>query len=190
MKKPSMLEVATALIFVLILGGLLFPAIGTGRRERGKPEAKAAAADISAALKAYFTEYYKWPDFTGDGLFLDEKRQAQLLRTLQGKDEANNPRKIVFFEDRTARQRPGGRGRYFGGFSPETGALLDPQGNHYRIAIDADGDGQIDAPYSDDPHSKSILTSVIVWSLGKDGQQGAPANPHTSRGSDDILSWQ
>jgi len=142
-----------------------------------------------AALKAYQTEYGKWPDFTGDGIFLDEKRQAQLLRMLQGKDEASNPRKIVFFEGRTATDAPGARGQYRGGFSPATGAYLDPQGNPYRIALDADYDGQIANPYPDDPY-ETLAVRVIVWSLGKDGQQGAPANPRTSKGSDDILSWQ
>jgi len=34
------------------------------------------------------------------------------------------------------------------------------------------------------------LGSVSSWSLGKDGKQGSPANPHTCKGSDDILSWQ
>ena len=153
-------------------------------------EAQVAISMIRLGLEAYQLEYGKWPDFTGDGLFLDEKRQAQLMRVLQGKDEANNPRKIVFFEGKTATQNPSARGQYRGGFSPATGAYLDLQGNPYRIIIDADSDGQIDGPYFDDPQNKGILVSVIAWSLGKDGKQGSPANPRTARGSDDVTNWQ
>ncbi len=62
-------------------------------------------------------------------------------------------------------------------------------GHPYRIAIDADDDNQITDPYSSKPGTE-IQTRVIVWSLGKDGQQGAPANPRTNKGSDDVTSWQ
>ena len=175
------------LLIAMVIAALLFP-VGGGRPEdeRGVT-AKRDVLSLTTALKAYYTEYGKWPDFTGDGLFLDENRQAQLLRTLCGKDEANNPRKIVFFEGKTATKVLGTRGQYRGGFSPETGAYLDPQGHPYRIAIDADYDNVVANPYSDDP---PIQTVVIVWSLGKDGQQGAPANPRTAEGSDDVTSWR
>jgi hypothetical protein len=195
MKKPDLLQVVTILAIVIVAVPLLFPAISCGPIERGKTEAKTCVVGISAALKAYFTEYGKWPDYTGDGLFLDEARNAQLMRTLRAQDETNNPRKIVFFEGKTATKRRGSGAHYGGGFHPETGAFLDPQGNPYRIAIDSDNDGQVENPYSDGPHSGNphdtdILTSVIARSLGKDGKQGSPANPHTYKGSDDVTSWQ
>ena len=139
---------------------------------------------LATALKSYLIEYGKWPSYAGDGLFLDETRNAQLMRTLCAKDEANNPRKIVFFEGKPAR---GSSRAYYEGIDPETGACLDPWGNPYRIAIDADYDNVIANPYSDE---SPITTGVIVWSLGKDGKQGSPANPHTFKGSDDVTSWQ
>lgn len=145
--------------------------------------------NLTVALRAYRTEYGKWPDFADDGLFLDEKRQAQLLRVLCAKDETNNERKIPFFEGRTARKTSGIveiKQPYRNGFSPETGAYLDPLGRPYQIALDTDGDGQIASPYPDDP---PIAASVIVWSLGKDGKKGAHGNPRTAAGSDDIRSW-
>lgn len=181
------LRALTVLAIAAVTIPLLFPAIGCGPIERGRSQAKSDVVSLKAALQAYNAEYGKWPDFTDNGLFLDEKRQAQLLRMLQGKDEANNPRKIIFFEGRTATDVRGARGQYRGGCSPATGAYLDAQGNPYRIAIDADNDELIASPY---PDGSSLRINVIVWSLGKDGKQGSPANPHTSKGSDDVTSWQ
>lgn len=86
MKKPDLVQVVTILAIIVVTYPLLFPA-GIGHpRERGKSETKTALVAIIAALKAYHTEYDKWPDFTGNGLFLDEERQARLMRVLCAKD--------------------------------------------------------------------------------------------------------
>ncbi len=184
-KENMWLRVLGGLLVACVVAFLLAPVVSVETDRGGRKQtAKIGATGLTAALKAYLTEYGKWPAFTGDGLFLDEARNAQLLRTLCAKDEASNPRKIVFFEGRTADK---GSGQYREGFHPETGAYLDPWGNPYRIAIDSNYDNEIANPYSDDP---PIQTGVIVWSLGKDGKQGSPANPHTYKGSDDITSWQ
>ena len=179
------LRVLGGLLIMCFLAVLLAPvlSISTDGNER-KTEAKTCVLNLVAALNAYQSEYGKWPDFTGDGLFLDTERQAQLMRVLCAQDEINNPHKIVFFEGRPASKRSG---KYCSGFHPETGAFLDTLGNPYRIAIDSDNDQQIANPYSDEP---PIERRVIVWSLGKDGKQGSPANPHTFKGSDDVTSWQ
>ena len=82
------------LVLAVVIAALLFPAvfIRTGGGHR-RTETKTAVVSLTAALKAYYTEYGKWPEFTGDGLFPDEKRQGQLVRMLCGKDEANTPAK-------------------------------------------------------------------------------------------------
>lgn len=190
MKRPSCLETATVLICTLIVVGLLYPEITSVRITDRKSEAKTCVVGITLALKAYFMEYGKWPDYTGDGLFLNAERNAQLMRTLCGNDETNNPLKIIFFEGKIATKQTRSSDRYGSGFHPETGAFLDTWGNPYRIAIDADHDGQVDGPYSDDSNDKGLLTPVIAWSLGKDGKQGSPANPHTFKGSDDVTTWR
>ena len=205
------LIISTLVIIFALLALNTFLSFEIKKRSRTGPNmtVKHDVARLTAALKAYYGEYGRWPDFTGDGLFLDEKRQAQLLLTLSyvgtvvflnneerppkilgvlnGKDEANNPRKIIFFDGKMATKALLSGGRYCDGFNPETGAFLDPWGNPYRIAIDADGDGLITSPYTDEA---PVRTGVIVWSLGKDGKQGSPANPHTYKGSDDVTSWQ
>lgn len=176
-------------LLLIIAGGLLFPAVSGPSRNPSRAVARANASQLTSALKAYYTEYGRWPDVTDDGQFLDEARNARLMRILRAPDEVKNPQKIVFFEAPTATKSKGSKGRFGGGLHPETSALLDPWGNPYRILLDADYDDQIASPYPDDA-SPVIRVGVLVWSLGKDGVQGAPANPRTSRGSDDILSWQ
>ncbi|MCE9612376.1 MAG: hypothetical protein K8R23_19425 [Chthoniobacter sp.] len=171
-------------VVLAILGVLLFPAISDHLEPGPKVPARMDSANLTTALRAYLAEYGQWPAFTGDGLFLDEVRNAQLLHTLCAKDDASNPRKILFFEGRNADKS---RGKYRKGFNPETGAYIDPWGNPYRLVLDSDYDGQIANPYVDDP---PIGARVIVWSPGKDGRLGAPGNPRARQGSDDVVSWQ
>ena len=56
--------------------------------------------NLSAAIKAYYTEYGRYPLAESDGLYLNEAAQAKLLSILRGQDIAANPRGIVFFEHR------------------------------------------------------------------------------------------
>ena len=176
------------IIYLLLLVVLIIlfvpPQLGNVREPARRAEAKVNTIALNAALKAYHTEYNKWPDFIGDGLFLTDQRQGQLMRVLRNKDPINNPRRIVFFEGREDAESPG---KYRNAFNRETNVFYDPWGQPYRIAIDTTGTGTIANPYPDDG---PITASVIVWSLGKDGQQGAPANPRTAKGSDDVMSWQ
>ena len=172
-------------LFIVILIFLLLPyPINRVSEQARKAQTITTDRAITSGLKAYLTEYDHWPDFTGDGLFLDEQRQGQLMRVLRAKDAVNNPRRIIFFEARDVTESSG---KYRGGFNPKTDVLYDPWGQPYRIALDTTGTGTIANPYPDDG---PISASVLVWSLGKDGQQGAPANPRTHKGSDDVTSWQ
>lgn len=177
-----------ALVISAVLAGLFFPAVNPCNPQSRSAWARTDAAAIVAAVKAYNTEYGKYPGLDHKGPFSDAESNAFLLRILRGIDTTRNPRRILFFSGKTATKSPEVGTRYRGGFHPETGVFLDPWGNPYRIAIDSDYDNQITSPYPDD--SPPIQVGVIVWSLGKDGKQGSPANPHTCKGSDDVTSWQ
>ena len=175
------------IIYPLLLTVLYFLILPPGVRvseQARKAQARLTCRATVTGLSIYRDEYDHWPDFTGDGLFLDKERQAHLIRVLSAKDEVNNPRKIMFIDRPTASDSPA---HYYSSIDAKTGTLLDPWGQPYRIALDTTGTGTIANPYPDDG---PISASVIVWSLGKDGRQGAPANPRTAKGSDDICSWQ
>ncbi len=147
--------------------------------------AKSAVTQLATALNVYYAEYGHWPDFVGDGNFLDAERNSQLIRSLTVRDIANNPRRITYFEAPPARESGNG---LTNGITPE-GVFVDPWGHPYRIILKADHSGVIASPYLKDPKPK-VQTHAIVWSLGKDGKQGAPKDEQTSRGSDDIKSWE
>ncbi len=93
---------------------------------------------LTAAFRQYYTEYGKWPDFTGDGMFVDAGRNARLMRVLTGHDDINNPHRISFFEGLTATKQEMWSDRLSGGFDPDTGTFLDPWGYPFRIVLDAD----------------------------------------------------
>jgi hypothetical protein len=173
--------------FAAVLLALFAPVAWMPRHTR--PEAKVAVGQLNAALKQYYTEYGKWPDFTGDGRFLDTARNAQLMRVLRAQDATNNPRNILFFEYLDARPLGYFSKHLVAGFDPVTGALLDPWGHPYRITLDADYDGVTVSPYPLDPEP-SIRNGVLVWSLGKDGKQADRYRGPGEKLSDDIISWQ
>jgi len=143
---------------------------------------------MAAALNHFYTEYGHWPDFTGDGKFLDGARNAELIQVLTAHDAVNNPRRIVFFEARAAAKHGFWSSRLSSGIDPVTHTFLDPWGNPYRIILCTRKDNVIITPYSAD-QDQEIRASAIVWSLGKDGKQGASENDQISQGSDDIRSW-
>ena len=175
------------LAIVLAAGLALYFAPTYHHQPSKKAVAKMDLMAVAAAVRAYNTEYGKYPGLDRKTPFLDADSNAFLMRILRGLDTARNPRKTVFFSARELKQEGLFTDSSVGGLNLKTGALIDPWGNPYRIAIDADYDNVVANPYSDDP---PIQTVVIAWSLGKDGQQGSPANPHTYKDSDDIVSWQ
>jgi hypothetical protein len=88
------------------------------------------------------------------------------------------------------------------------GVFRDPWGSPYIVTVDANYDGKtIDAFYGQGSVSAmkgneglngltrveggyQANSSVLVWSLGPDGDAGTDANAIEGRNKDNILSWQ
>lgn len=188
LKGFSFLETVVILAMILLLAGLLFPSVGCGESSE-RVQARNDLTQLSVAIKAYNTEYGHLP-LADHRIFIDEASQARLLHILQGLDDAENPRRVVFFESKIASPIKSwwfGPRRNRAGLHPVSGALLDPWGHPYRILLDSDYDGKIQSPYQDD---EEIRNSVIAWSLGKDGVPGAPGKENIRKDSDDIVSWR
>ncbi|MES2572531.1 MAG: hypothetical protein V4710_21080 [Verrucomicrobiota bacterium] len=184
--KNWLLRFLVVLPLLLIGYGSLFPSI-TFCGIRG--DANQTLNDISsivAAAKQYQIEYGHLPPVALDGLVLTSELNARLFRIFQGLEE--NPRKIVFFEAKTAKLKGGWfqKKKRCNGFDPVTGALLDSWGNPYRIAFDVSGTGQIASPYKGD---LAIERPVIAWSVGEDGIQNLMRNSFNMR-NDDVVSWE
>ncbi len=218
----TLIELLTVIAIIAILMGLLFPAIGIVKEQARKAEAKAAVVQIAAAVKQYNTEYGKYPvaDYAdagtkdlvlGDTTKLPSKASnADLFNILRAKnagknatptDNAYNPRRIVFFEGKSASDPANPKS----GFLDQTGAFYDPWGKEYTVIMDSNYNDVIDTSFYGDfketsqgtPTDTGARTGVGVMTLGKDGEIGSPKDGVNGRfrgadgkTSDDIISWQ
>jgi hypothetical protein len=200
---------------LLLLGLLLFPVF---QILSGVPHGKARAANdcvtIVAAIKAYYTEYGHWPvrargpstgDIPSELLFGGNSARSNaevfdILRNIapKGVNHPDNPRRIIFFDTKTALDPAAPRGGFVpvGATKGTPGAYMDPWGHEYAIVMAAEGEEQIiRLPYPDfqgrthGPHVR-----VAVFSLGKDGIVGSSSTQGRyqlgTTQSDDIISWQ
>jgi len=193
MSEPSRSRLPGILLNVFCLGfigvvlcALLFPTISDGENP-STSIARNEIFQIIAAMKHFHTEYGTYPPVGRNGLIDTQAEQAHLIRILQGQDPMSNPRKIVFFECGFAHKKGFFDRKLVSGLSPD-GVMLDPWGNPFRVAFDADYDGSVISPY-EDQRGKPIPTGVIAWSLGKDGIQ-SPWLRNDAHGADDVVSWE
>ncbi len=220
----TLIELLTVITIIAILMGLLFPAFRIVMDYVRKAEAKTAATGIAAAVSHYYSEYGKYPvadyatatpaaDFkVGDkskaNAVDDNAELFNILRALNvGKntDNSYNPKRIVFFEGRPARDPNAPKSGFLDAAGTGIkGAFYDPWGKQYTIVIDANYNGVINLAgvYSDfteksqDNIDTGVRVGVGVFSLGKDGEIGSPKDGVTgmlrngSKISDDVVSWQ
>ena len=230
----TLIELLTVIAIIAILMALLFPAIGSVKETAKKTQAKADEKGIEAAVKAYYTEYAKYPtldvsggakanpdpdadSFVGDSAIVssaniqyDNNQLFNTLRNLTGEPNGTlhvtNPRQVVFFEGKSVSNPDQPKAGFLdnttsggGANSAKKGCYFDPWGFQYTVVMDTNYDNSINISkvYSDFPHPQSSpLVGVGAFSVGKDGQVGAPAQGITgmyrqgSKTADDILSWQ
>lgn len=192
----TLIELLTVVAIIAILAGLLFPAISAARRKAQVAQAETEIKSIESALKAYFTEYGRWPIGNGGGSdfsygkfeppasqYTSDCDNYYLMDVLRGIPDnygppcgsnyqgQNNPRNIVFLE--IAASSLDSYGNY-----------VNPWKHPYQITLDTDYDGNCDGLASPCPTSAPGCSvknhTVVVWSVGPDGV-GAT--------SDDITSW-
>ncbi len=211
----TLVELLTVIAIIAILMGLLFPAISGAKDQARKAEAKTACMNILAAVRAYNTEYGRFPyPLTGtppttaaDVIVGDVSigravaGNEVLFNMLRARPIAPNtshvlnPRRIIFFEGKDASNPTAPKGGFASTDSGSTklGAFLDPWGAQYCVAIDLDYDNQlITLPYTDFRGTTTgPQTGVGAYSLGKDGALGVNGKfKDGSTASDDVISWQ
>ena len=194
----TLVELLTVIAITAILMGLLFPAIGIVKDQARKAEAKTACAGIVAAVKAYNTEYGKYPvgNFaatTGDyKVGANNGDNTPLFNILRAKEPTPtyNPRKIVFFEGKAVSNTTAPKSG-FADTGATGGPFYDPWGGEYGVIMDADYDNQVIVPYTD--FASPVQTGCVAYSMGKDGKLGNNGDSrYKSSGtpSDDVISWQ
>lgn len=204
----TLIELLVVISIIAILAGLSFPAFTAVQNAARKTQAKSDETQIVAAIKAYYTEYGKYPvpgaaTSTPDDYWIVADNNSYLIDVLradgQGWDSPTgsnlNPRRVTFLEVPYAKDANNPRS----GICPlsnatKSGNYYDPWGNSYRLRIDWDYDNIIKNPYGQNAGNTTLNTGVIVYSVGKDGQSdadnGYTGNKSSGINLDDVISWQ
>src|SRR6266480_4483860 len=186
------IELLVVIAIIIILAGLLFPALRGAQEQARRTQAKNDLTQIVTAVNAYYTEYGKYPLVADDTPFTTNNTLFDVLRNMTGATPGNasNPRGIVFISP------PGVKDRNLpksgiatltvtvNGVSIPIGSFVDPWGTPYRVAIDGTYDNQIANPYTTNTGAGTspLNIGVISWSGGKDGK--APDNGGTQTFTD------
>ncbi len=134
-------------------------------------EVRRVFGNLRRAIVLSHREYQIYP------LLGNERTIYRTDRVLMDPLLGENERGIVFFSGRTARLDD--EGRPFRGVHVDGEGhhqLLDPWGNLYRVKLDLDYDGFVQAPHG----PADIAEPVLIWSSGADGEEGT---------GDDLKSW-
>jgi len=162
----TLLELLIVIAIIAILASVAFPVTALVIRQARKAEARNEVVNIVRAVTAYNMEYSKLPlRSPGSDTETIETDQEFMAILLGSEDEALNPRGKSFYTGKEAKERAGGldygEGGNSGGAKPR---LVDPWGNTYFVAIDANYDHKLQGP--PECGSGDIHQDVICWSKG------------------------
>lgn len=209
----TLVELLTVIAIIAILMGLLFPAIAAVKENGRRAEARNNVMQIVTAVKAYNTEYGKYPrvqeDETtgaaagdiavGDTAANISVKNNALFNTLraieEGVNESHtmNPRRVPFFEGKAVQNPAQPRSGFVEkGAQDLKGCFYDPWGKEFCVVMDADYDNKVSVQeyYSNVQKDESPRTGVVAFALGKDNMLGEKGDKKLSKDADDIASWQ
>lgn len=140
----TLIEMLLVITIILILAGLLLPAVQKAIVQAEKQKAQTAAFQIATALRNYQTEFGTWPDSSSNTVAVN-------IGPLIG----GNSRRLVFLEVPAKSMSVSG----------STTNYVDPWGGRYCAKFDQTCTGSLVPPGG----SASIPNSVVVWSYGPKG---------------------
>jgi prepilin-type N-terminal cleavage/methylation domain-containing protein len=185
----TLLELMVVIAIVVVLAGLLFPAVHSVLDRAKKVQAKNDLTQIVTAVNAFYTEYGRYPtDQTTDNAATygaGGSSSKFVFDELRAQTATLNTRQIVFVSPPEDTSQASPRGKI-----GTDGQLHDPWSSAYAFRIDADYNNQVANPYgTNGAGADPIRQGVIAWSLGKDKQVGNRGDQKFTN-SDDVISWQ
>ena len=213
----TLIELLVVIAIIAVLAGLAFPALRGVLDRTKKVQAKNDTVQIVTAVKAYYTEYGRYPlatwEQSHDVTFAADSYQDQLFNVLRANgsgrdnpassspDDNQNPRRIRFLSVPDAKSGTNPRGGIVPDSAPSRqGMFVDPWGTPYIVRIDGNYDQSLNNPYGSNAGSSVLREDVLAWSVGKDGASSsttAHLDPppgsgdlKTGTNADDVISWQ
>jgi len=148
----TLIELLVVIAIIAILASLAFPAVQGALGQGRKAQARNDVNQLAAAVKAFQLEYGRLPGTaTSDGA-----APADFITTLTSSN-SQNPRGIVFFEPKIAKNSKGGL---------QGTTYYDPWGAAYTVTLDYNYDNRIN--YNATGTAQNYFTTVIVESSGPD----------------------
>ncbi len=164
-KGFTLLEMLVVVAILMLLAGLILAAVTLARDRAKVLRARRDVAQLKSAWDTYYADYNAFPDpaqIGGNSLVMGYMATGrdviQILRGLEN-HHGQNPKGIPYMD-----------------FHQNTTYFNDPWGNPYRIALDADYDGDVSVP-----GNNALRMSVAAWSAGPDGRDDT---------DDDVRSWR
>jgi len=151
-KRFTLIEMLVVIAIIVILAGLVFPALGLARQNARKSKANSECQSLKTAIIMYESEFSCWPatvTSSNEGKALSDGDYKEMCKYLTGE----NGKKMVFYEV---------------GVDYEEGkGILDPWGVPYQVILDADFDGKIANKNNVNTIAdKELRTRVAVFSFG------------------------
>jgi len=177
-KRFTLVELLVVIAVILVLAGLLVPAVNGAIKKAEMTKAKAAIVTLYNAIKQYESTYGKLPIPSGvtTEAALSDANYQWLIQLLQGDSSITNyttynPKNIRFLEVQ--------------GNTP--GQYQDPWDQNLHVAFDINYNGQISGSDASVPGvSGTIYQSVVIWSVGPDGNSNT--GDHKDNG-DNVYSF-
>ena len=163
-QRFTLIELLVVIFIIVVLAGMLFPALGTVRDNAKRSKASSECLALKSALVMYESEFSRWPaDGTGDARVNqsdddDNKNYFEMCDALTG----NNKKKMIFYEVGVGYDKNKHEG------------FLDPWGRQYQVVLDFDYSGTINESHISQINSglgrstSTLNTSVAVYSYGVD----------------------
>lgn len=184
----TLIELLVVIAIIAILASILLPAMNAAFRKAEKTQALTDIKSIETAVKAFYSDYGKFPQGNGNPGGSDDfsyggvesysvryRPNSELMNVLRGLDSTNNPRKTVYLEVPQDS---------LGTDSATTNSFIDPWGQQYEITIDTGFNNSCDDMKGG--YTGVVNKVVAVWSRGPDTK--APIEDVNTK--DDVKSWE
>lgn len=188
----TLIELLVVITIIGILASMAFPVINGVMEKARKVKVLSVIKDVQVAIKAYQTEYNRYPSTkTGSDTKVQTVAGDLLIAVLLASDsqqvsgaKPGNPRGIKFIDLPVAKNEKSG----LVGENADNYTLKDEWGNPYTVIMDTNGDEKIENPDVSNQDSKiksgapaQLPFGVAVYSFGADKKEFT---------KDDIASWR